>query len=393
MDISRLGPLEKSIIKALLRAESAGMPLSLPQIWRCLAGYSTHLSNVVGALAEDSPLASFLSEERDQYVLRDQRHLLTEFGPKRQRADVLWTDLQQPIEALCREPAICGLALTGSMAWGMPPAAGLGTELFVIAAPHSVAEAAEAVQRTAANLPPQRVLIAAEVVAIDELTLAPGSVGRALELLCLRPILSESAFMTLWEHNSWLVAAFPNFDLNSPVGGDVPDALLAEVLDDRRSALRRLLSRRARRFGGALRALGRRRGQRRAHGSSGTAGPQAAAASSAPLSSAQRQEALEQRWTTLQDWLFPDPPPEAPQAAAPPPPEIAQAEPAPAVEEPTQSDGQANDSEGNPGSSRRRSRRTRAPRQVRAVASAERGQRSRGRGRSRGKGRRGGRVA
>ena len=116
MDISRLGPLEKSILRALLGAESAGMPLSQPQIWRCLAGYSTHLSNVVGALSDAASLAPFLSEERGQYALRDQRHLLTEFGPKRQMADVLWTELERPIEALCREPAIHGLALAGTHA-------------------------------------------------------------------------------------------------------------------------------------------------------------------------------------------------------------------------------------------------------------------------------------
>jgi hypothetical protein len=255
MDLSRLGPLEKSIIKALLRAETAGAPLSVPQIWRSLPSYSTHLSNVLGALAEGSALASFLSEARGQYVLRDQEHLLSEFGQQRQRADALWTELQGVVESLCREPVIHGLALAGSMAWGMPPAPGQPTELFVIAVPRKTLDAAAAVQLVGANLAHDQGLAASEVVAVDELVLAPGDLSRALELLSLRPILSESAFMTLWEHNGWLEEAFPNFDLVSRLGGDIPDVLLGEVLEDRRFILRRLLSRRVRRIGGAVRRL------------------------------------------------------------------------------------------------------------------------------------------
>jgi len=393
MDISRLGPLEKSILRALLGAESAGMPLSQPQIWRCLAGYSTHLSNVVGALSDAASLAPFLSEERGQYALRDQRHLLTEFGPKRQMADVLWTELERPIEALCREPAIHGLALAGSMAWGMPPAAGRGTELFVIASPRRVSEAAEAVQRSAASSPPQRALVAIEVVAVDELSLAPGSVSRALELLCLRPILAESAFMTLWEHNSWLGEAFPNFDLSSRLGGDVPDVLLAEALDDRRSGLRRLISRRARRLGGVVRALGRRRTQRRGDSRNGSAAPQAASPSTAPVTESQRQEALQQRWTMLQDWLLPDPAPQAGAAVEPKPPENAPPEPPPVTPAAAADEGSDSDSEPIVSSGRRSKSRTRPAREMRAVASEERGQRGRGKGRNRGKRRGGGRVA
>jgi len=383
MDLSRLGPLEKSIIKALLRAETAGAPLSVPQIWRSLPSYSTHLSNVLGALAEGSALASFLSEARGQYVLRDQEHLLSEFGQQRQRADALWTELQGVVESLCREPVIHGLALAGSMAWGMPPAPGQPTELFVIAVPRKTLDAAAAVQLVGANLAHDQGLAASEVVAVDELVLAPGDLSRALELLSLRPILSESAFMTLWEHNGWLEEAFPNFDLVSRLGGDIPDVLLGEVLEDRRFILRRLLSRRVRRIGGAVRALGRRRGQRRGVGQSGhSATLQPPVASTAPVTVEQRQALLDRRWTALQDWLLSDPVVAATPEEAPPGLEAGADD----------NVGQGLDAEESASSepstrSTRRRRGVRRPaRQHRAAASGEFGQRGRGEKRGRGRG-------
>jgi hypothetical protein len=386
MDIARLGPLDRSILKALLFAEPTGLPLSAPQIWRLLPGYSTYLSNVVAALAEGTPLSGFVCEARGQYVVRDRGQFLEEFARSRQLGELLWTRLRVPLESLCREPSIHGLALAGPMAWGLPPGSGQSTQVFVISSPHQLSQAADAVRVAAAGLPHGTGLEVRELLSVDSLTMEPADEHRALELLSLRPVLAESAFVTLWEHNQWIGASFPNFDVSARLGGDVPDALLAEALEDRRGLLRRSLTRRMRRFGGVLRALGRRRGQRRG------AGPDLShsglgAAPDASLTSADPTIVFKQRWSEISDWELPEPPPviELAPETAPVPESDGAEEIAP--------NGDASASPAHVSQElveKVRSRRGSGPRPARkqrAVASAETGQRGRGRrktGRKRG---------
>ena len=377
MDVARLGPLERSILKALVGAEPQGLPLSIPQIWRLLPGYSTHLSNVAAALADGSPLSGFVSEARGQYVIRDRRDLLDGFARGRQRGELLWTRLRDSVESLCREPSVHGLALAGRMAWGLPPDPGAAIQLFVISAPRQRRQAIDAVQIVTSTLPDAVAVEVCESLSVDELTIAPGDLQRALELITVRPILAESAFLTLWEHNGWLGDAFPNFDGRSRLGGDVPDVLLGEVLEDRRGFLRRSLNRRARRFGGALRALGRRRGQRRGVGSYHPAPPPGSVATEAS-SSAQSSEHSGRRWAELSDWLLEDPPVAVE--------EVSEKEPTvlPAVEAVAPANGTSEVMEaraveevlGNP--EPRYVAKTRQARQRRSVASSETGQRGRG---------------
>ncbi len=307
MDVARLGPLEHSILQALVGAEPQGLPLSVPQIWRLLPGYSTHLSNVAAALTDESPLLSFVSEACGQYVIRDRGDLLDGFAHSRQRGELLWTRLRASVESLCREPSIHALGLSGRMAWGLASDSGEATQLFVISAPRQRRQAMEAVKAVTSALPYELCLEVSDVFSVDELTLGPGDRQRALELISVRPVLAESAFLTLWDHNSWIGDAFPNFDGRSRLGGDVPDVLLGEILEDRRSLLRRSLNRRVLRFGGALRVLGRRRGQRRGEASEHASVSPGSVASGA-LSSAEASQHLEQRWTQISDWLIEDPP-------------------------------------------------------------------------------------
>ena len=199
----------------------------------------------------------------------------------------------------------------------------------------------------------------------------------------MRPILAESAFLTLWEHNRWIGDAYPNFDGRSRLGGDVPDVLLGEVLEDRRSLLRRSLNRRVRRFGGVLRALGRRRGQRRGADSDHASQPTGWAASGV-RDSTEASEHLEQRWTQISDWLIEDPPVVVEEVT--PATEMTEREvTAPSKGEdlgsPTedlQLRGAAGFDEVPSEPERRRTAGTRPPRQRRAVASTETGQRGRG---------------
>ena len=378
MDVARLGPLDRSILKALLLAEPMGLPLTAAQLWRLLPGYSTHLSNVAAALAPGAPLHGFVCEERGQYVVRDQSQLLREFARSRQLGELLWTRLRGPVESLCREPSIHALALAGPMAWGLPPEPDQHTQLFVVSSPNQRDQAADAVAIVSAGLPQGTGLEVSELLSVDSLTIEPADKQRAMELLSLRPVLAESAFVTLWEHNVWLCAAFPNFDVRSRLGGDVPDALLAEKLEDRRSLLRRSLNRRVRRFGGLLRALGRRRGQRRGAGSAvshhGLEHPV-----DGSLTDANSRAVFKARWSELSDWLLPDPTPELEKADEPEPvveddrgEEVVSAQDTPPEPPPVlQGSGEKIRT--------RRSSGRRPARLHRAVASAETGQRGRGR--------------
>jgi hypothetical protein len=308
MDVARLGPLDRSILKALLLAEPMGLPLTAPQMWRLLPGYSTYLSNVVAALAPGAPLSGFVCEERGQYVVRDRGHLLREFARSRQLGEVMWTRLRGPVESLCREQSIHGLALAGPMAWGFPPEHAQNTQLFVVSSPNQQGQAADAVRLASERLPHGIGLQVCELLSVDSLTIEPADKQRAMELLSLRPVLGESAFLTLWEHNSWIAAVFPNFDVGARLGGDVPDPLLAETLEDRRGLLRRSLNRRVRRFGGVLRALGRRRGQRRGEGYDSSRDVVGAALDTS-LTGADSRNLFKQRWGEISDWLLADPAP------------------------------------------------------------------------------------
>ena len=382
MDVSRLGPLDKSILKALLRAEVVGVPLSVAQVWRCLPAYSTYLSNVSAGLAEGSPLADFLVEARGQYAVRDQHALLLDFPPRRQRAEVLWTQIKDTVESLCREPSIHALGLTGSMAWGMPPAPGQAIELFVIATPRQGDSAEAAVRLASVNSPAHCRLVAREVLEVDALVIPAGDSNRALDLLSVRPIVGEGAFLTLWEHNPWLAQAYPNFNLADRLCGDLPDVLLAEVLEDRRSFLRRSLARRARSFGSTLRSLGRRRLHRR--GAAGNSGQHAEVVLPAAPAAMPAQQYLDGRWSELEDWLLPDPEVAAPQSeqtvSLPTEPAATRAAAVDATESASPS---ATTGSGVSATrtSKRRSRNRRPARQVRAAAASETGQRGRGRGR------------
>ena len=79
-----------------------------------------------------------------------QHALFLDFPARRQRAELLWTQIKDTVESLCREPSIHALGLMGSMAWGMPPAPGQAIELFVIATPRQ-GDSAEAAVRLAAG--------------------------------------------------------------------------------------------------------------------------------------------------------------------------------------------------------------------------------------------------
>ncbi len=377
MDVARLGPLENSILHALVGAEPQGLPLSVPQIWRLLPGYSTHLSNVAAALADESPLSSFVSEARGQYVIRDRRDLLDGFAHSRQRGELLWTRLCASVESLCREPSIHALGLSGRMAWGLSSDSVEPTQLVVISAPRQRSQAMDAVLAVTSTLPSELCVEVADLLSVDELTIGPGDRQRALELISVRPILAESAFLTLWEHNTWIGDAFPNFDGRSRLGGDVPDLLLGEVLEDRRTLLRRSLNRRVMRFGGVLRGLGRRRGQRRGVGSDhATARPGPVA--SATLSSTEASQHHEQRWAQISDWLIEDPPVVVEEATEKEPAALVAAEERAPTNEASQVLEASTVEPGLGNLKGRHAGGTRPARRRRAVASSETGQRGRG---------------
>ncbi|MBJ93070.1 MAG: hypothetical protein CMP23_01200 [Rickettsiales bacterium] len=303
MDLERLGPLERALLGVLLRFEAVGVPLSLAQLWRLLPGYTTHLTNVVAALAPDAPLAGFICERRGQYALRDRGDLHASFPGRRRQGGLLWTRVRPALEALCRDPSVCGLALAGPMAWGLPPDDGADIELFVVCAAHRQSRALASVQSLSSKLPTGAQLQVAELLQVDCLSLEPGGRGRAMQLAALRAVLSENLLAALWEHNSWLAELLPNFDPAARLSGDVPDAFLGEDLQDRRSLLRRAFSRRTVTGAGLLRMLGRRGIQRRLSVTDLTPAP---SISGYGISAAQLDEHASLRGAQLADWLLPE---------------------------------------------------------------------------------------
>ncbi|HCP45396.1 MAG TPA: hypothetical protein DIU15_05110, partial [Deltaproteobacteria bacterium] len=238
MALSRLGPLEQSILRALLQAEAMGTAHAVPALWCCLPKYKTALVNVQTAMGVGTPLRRYLAEANGYFTLRDRNDLLRRLPRDRWEGDQLWKGLAEPIRGLARLPYVEGLALAGSMAWGCVPVSDGQVELVVLAEGGRLSQASRVIGLYLRSRPAvRRSIKVVELIDSDRLEFPDRGEERALALLTLRPVVAESGFESLWTANSWLASHFPNFrsgafslsSLTDPYLGEREEGMLATL--------------------------------------------------------------------------------------------------------------------------------------------------------------------
>ena len=237
MDMNDLGPLETAALRALAQAELIGAPLTVASLWRSLPGYRTALRNVRAALEPGQPLSSFVTSDKDHYVLRGREDLLRGMATRQGWADSRWRDLKGALRGLGKVPWVEALGVTGPMAWGLLPSTDAPCELVVIAEGGRVALARAAVRAWRRAAGKKVEIRVAAVLDADSLVLAEGTSTEAWWLLAVRPVVNELAFARLREVNDWARARFPNFDADD--AGGLPEYFLGDRVDGKLAAVRR----------------------------------------------------------------------------------------------------------------------------------------------------------
>ncbi|MCO4769306.1 MAG: hypothetical protein KDA24_04695 [Deltaproteobacteria bacterium] len=237
MDINDLGPLEQAALRALAHAELIGAPLTVASLWRSLPGYRTSLANVRAALEDGQPLRQYVAVEKDHYALQGRDDVLRSMAVRQGNSDARWRDLKGSLRGLGKLPWVEGVAVTGTMAWGLLDQADAPCELVILAEGGRVPLARAAVRawRRAAGLRTE-IRIAA-VLDGDQLTLPEDGAAAAWWLLAVRPVVNEKAFARLRAANEWARSRFPNFDTDD--AGGLPEYFLGDRVDGRLAAVRR----------------------------------------------------------------------------------------------------------------------------------------------------------
>lgn len=237
MNIDDLGPLERAALRAVLRAELVGAPLTVASIWRSLPRYTTSLPNVRAALEDGAPLRNWVARDKDHHVIVGREDLLRGMARRQGAADARWRELEKPLRGLSKLPWVEAVGITGTMALGLLDADDAPCPIVVIAEGGRVPLARAAVRawRRAAGL--KAAIRIAAVLDGDDLALPEGDETAAWWLLSVRPVTNEQAFERLFDANPWARAAFPNCDARST--GGVPEFFVGARIDGKLAALRR----------------------------------------------------------------------------------------------------------------------------------------------------------
>jgi len=245
MKIGDLGPLEQSILHAVVHAELLGTALDVRLLWRTLPHYETSLANVEAALAEGAALHGWVREVGGLFACLDREHIPHGMVGARRRAEGRWARVAPFLRGLGKLPYVESVAVVGSGAWGVLDDVVRPLELAVIAEPGRVAlaRAALAAWRRARGEIGAQLRIS---VVLDEADLGLPDPGLplALAFLPLSPVVDAVGWTAWRAANPWLASTFPNWD---PSAAELPDHVLSERRDGRLAALRRRASRRLRR--------------------------------------------------------------------------------------------------------------------------------------------------
>ncbi|MCP4870999.1 MAG: hypothetical protein GY898_20020 [Proteobacteria bacterium] len=250
MKLSDLGPLEQSILRAVVHAELLGLALTAPVLWRSLPRYETSLPNVEAALAPGGALRGWIDETAGLYACIDRAQIPHGMSGARRRAEGRWARVSPHLRGLGKLPYVESIALVGPLTWGVLNDVTRPVELAVIAEPGRVALARATLAGWRRARPEVGGLLRVSII-YDESELAqadPGTVG-ALAALPLSPIVDAEGWAAWRTANPWIAATFPNWDPSAP---EAPDHTLSDRRDGRLAALRRRVSRRLRRVESAL---------------------------------------------------------------------------------------------------------------------------------------------
>ncbi len=324
MNVADLGPLEQSILRAVVHAELFGRALDAASIWRSLPRYETSLANVEAALAEGSALRGWVFESGGLYACLDRDALPHGMAGARRRAAGRWDRVSPYLRGIGKLPYVESVAVVGPLAWGSLDDITRPLELAVIAEPGRVALARVALAgwRRARGEIGDLIRIAAIFDEAD-LAIADDGPAAALAAVALSPVVDAAGWQAWRDANPWLRARFPNW-LQGAL--ELPDHALSDRRDGRLASLRRRVSRRITPVARAERLLEGK-----------VPGREPGLASVAPCDLAER---FEERWKELESWDVAEPAiPEPPRRAAAPEPEPAEpevAEPEPAEPEPAE---------------------------------------------------------
>ena len=306
MQLTDLGPLERSVLMAVLHAELAGAAVPAAFIWRTLPGYETHLANVEAALAEGLPLRGWLTERGGLFCARDRAELPRGVSAARRRGEARWEEVRSLVVGLGKLPWVEAVAVVGPMAWGLLPSICDPCPVAIIAEGGRVdlARAAAGARLRAAGEAGDSVELAhtfdGDEQGHPELEIAAG-----LVLATLRPVTNLEAWLTFADANPWLARRFPNARPDAP---ELPDYLAGGRVDGKLAALRRrLVSRRSE--GPVLGSSGRRRGPwgpiERALDRALEPGTELGVEA---LLGADFGRRFDRRWAELASWVMPDEP-------------------------------------------------------------------------------------
>lgn len=313
MQLTDLGPLERSVLKAVLHAELVGAAVPAEFIWRTLPGYETHLSNVEAALADGLPLRGWLTHKGGLFSCRDRAELPRGVSAARRRGEARWQEVRALVVGLGKLPWVEAVAVVGPMAWGLLPSICDPCPVAIIAegGRTDLARAAVSARLSAAGEAGEAVELA-HTFDGDDLVHAELEPAAGLVLATLRPVTNLDAWTALRQANPWLAGQYPNARLDAP---ELPDLLAGDRVDGKLAALRRRLVGR-RDAGAVLGEDGRRRGPLRwiEAGLDRALKPRREIGVEALLG-ADFGRRFEQRWSELSEWVMQDEPGSEPEPA------------------------------------------------------------------------------
>lgn len=232
-----LGPLEHSMVAALIAAEPLRLALT-PAMWLRQLGYASTLPNLRASLSAGQPLRSLVTERRGAYVLRDRAPWLGEQAGRQRRADRWLLDAVPRLIGLGKLPWVEAVALAGSVAWGLWPTEGQ-PQIVVIAEGGRRDLAARAVGfflslRFGADDQPL-----VEVLDGDALVPPTPSAPASAYWASLRPVVNAEAFAWVWSQLPGATAHFPQGGPGHLHGlAEIPTA---QRIDGRIAAVRRAI--------------------------------------------------------------------------------------------------------------------------------------------------------
>lgn len=223
---------ELAVLRSVTYASLFDYPLTLAQLRESLIGEPADESTLADWLATSPLLQATVERLGELYFPRGRRDLLA----TRARREALSRELldrdRQVLHFLTRLPFVRMVALSGSLAH-LNAEGGSDLDLFVITSPGRVWCVTLFVLVVARLRGWRRRLCLNYVVSERNLTIEPGDLFSANQIIHLRPVTGEAVYRRFLEANAFVATHYPNFSARcvASLAGATPPGRMRAVLE------------------------------------------------------------------------------------------------------------------------------------------------------------------